>query len=62
VTRVFYLAHAGTPQQLQEIAAEVLSMGEVRRLFIYIAPRAMALRGTTRQIALADRLIQERDK
>src|SRR5207249_8122781 len=62
VVRVFYLTHAGTPQQLQEIATQVRSMAEIRRLFIYNAPRAMALRGTASQIALADRLIQERDQ
>jgi len=37
-------------------------MAEIRRLFIYNALRAIALRGTAGQIALADRLIQERDK
>ena len=62
VVRVFYLTHAGTPQRLQEIATEVRSMAEIRRLFIYKAPSAMALRGTAGQIALADRLIQERDR
>jgi hypothetical protein len=59
VVRVFYLTHAETAQRLQEIAT---SMAEIRRLFIYNAPRAMAVRGTAGQIALADRLIQERDK
>jgi hypothetical protein len=62
VVRVFYLTHAGTAQRLQEIATQVRSMAEIRRLFIYNAPRAMALRGTASQIALADRLIAERDK
>jgi hypothetical protein len=62
VLRVFYLTHARTSQQLQEIATQVRSMAEIRRLFIYNAPSAMALRGTASQIALADRLIKERDK
>jgi hypothetical protein len=62
VVRVFYLTHAGTAQRLQEIATQVHAMAEIRRLFIYNAPRAMALRGTASQIVLADRLIAERDK
>jgi hypothetical protein len=62
VVRVFYLAHAGTAQRLQEIATQVRSMAEIQRLFTYNAPRAIALRGTSEQIALADRLIAERDK
>ena len=62
VVRVFYLMHAATAQRLQQIATEVRSMAEIRRLFIYNAPRAVAMRGTAAQIALADRLIQERDR
>jgi hypothetical protein len=62
VVRVFYLTHAGTPQRLQEIATQVRSMAEIRRLFVYNVPSALALRGTAGQIALADRLIAERDK
>ncbi len=62
MVRVFYLTHTGTPQRLQEIATEVRSMAQIRRLFIYNAPRALAMRDTAGQVALADRLIQERDK
>ena len=62
VVRVFYLTHTETAQRLQEIATQVRSMTEVRRLFTYNAQRALALRGTAGQIALADRLIKERDR
>jgi hypothetical protein len=62
VVRVYYLTHAGAPQNLQDIAVHVRSTAQVPRLFIYNAPRAMALRGTAEQIALADRLIKESDK
>ena len=62
VVRVFYVTHADTPQRLQEIATEVRSTAKVRWLFTYNAPRALALRGTASQMALADRLIKERDK
>jgi hypothetical protein len=60
--RVFFLTRAESQQRLQEIATEVRSTTEVKRIFIYNAPRAMALRGTAAQIALADRLITERDR
>ena len=62
VVRVFYLTHGETVQRLQEITVEVRSITAVRRLFTYNAPKAIAMRGTASQIAMADRLIQERDK
>ena len=62
VVRVFFLIHAESPQRLQQIAAEVRSTTEVRRIFTYTAPRAMTLRGTAAQIAMADQLIAERDR
>lgn len=60
--RVFYVTHADTPQRLQEIAVHVRSKAGVRRLFIYNAPKAMALRGTVDQMAQAERLIKEWDR
>jgi len=62
VVRVFFLTHAESPQRLQQIASEVRSTTEVKRIFIYNAPRAIAARGTAAQIAWADRLITERDR
>ena len=62
VARVFYLPHVETVQRFQEIATSVRSTTGVRRLFTYNAPRAVALRGTADQIALADRLFNERDR
>jgi len=62
IVRVFFLTHTGTPQELQEVAVQVRTTTQVRRLFTYNAPRAMALRGTADQIAMAERLIKERNK
>jgi hypothetical protein len=62
VVRVFFLTHAESPQRLQQIATEVRSVTEVKRIFTYNAPRALTLRGTAAQMALADRLISERDR
>jgi hypothetical protein len=62
VARVFYLTNTDTPQGIQEIASQVRSMAEIRRGFVYSSQRALALRGTASQLALAERLIKERDK
>ena len=62
VVRVFYLNRAATAERLQEIATQVRRMTEAQRLFTYTAPRALAIRGTADQIALADRLIKKRDR
>ena len=62
LVRVFYLTNVSTPQRLQEIATQVRAMTEVRRLFTYNTPKAIAIRGTPTQIALAARMIEERDR
>ena len=62
LVRVFYLTNVSTTQRLQEIATQVRLMTEVRRLFTYNTPNAIAIRGTPAQIALAAKMIEERDK
>src|SRR5207247_1168482 len=62
VVRVFYLAHTGTVQSLQEVATLVRSIGDIRRMFTYNRPRAIAMRGTADQAALAQWLFGELDK
>jgi hypothetical protein len=62
VARVFFLTHTQTPQDLQEVATVVRSMAEIRRLFTYNTAKAITLRGTAGEIALAEWLIQELDQ
>jgi hypothetical protein len=62
VVRVFSLAHAKTVQRLQEVAVQVRTMTQARRLFTYNAPRIIAMRGTPGQVEQADQLIRERDQ
>jgi hypothetical protein len=62
VVRVFFLTHAESPQRLQQIATEVRSTTEVKRISTYTTPRAMTVRGTAAQIAMADKMIAERDR
>ena len=53
VVRILYLPHTATVQDFQEVAIGVRSIGDIRSLFAYNAPRALALRGTSGQIAMA---------
>jgi hypothetical protein len=62
VVRVVFLSHAESPQRLQQIATEVRSISDVKRIFTYSGPQALILRGTAAQIALANRLITEQDR
>lgn len=62
VVRVFYPAHAATLQGLQEMATLMRSIGDIRRLFTYSAPRALVVRGTVEELALTEWLFDELDK
>jgi hypothetical protein len=59
VIRVFYLTHASTPQELQEIVTTVRSVADIPRVFIYNARKAVAVRGTNQQITLAAWLVDQ---
>jgi hypothetical protein len=62
VVRVFYLNHSGTVASFQKIATQVRTMTQIRRLFTYNEPRAVAVRGSDDQIGMADKLIKELDR
>lgn len=57
--RVFYLPYTQTIQQFQEVGTVVRTVGEVRRVFTYNAPRALIVRGTADQIAMVDWTVHE---
>ena len=59
VVRVFYLMNNTTLQQLQDIIRSVRTETNILRAFTYNAPRAVALRGTGAQIAMAQQLLKE---
>lgn len=61
VVRVFHLNPTQTPQGLLEIGTALRTVGDIRMLFACNAPRALALRGTAGQSALAEWLVQELD-
>jgi hypothetical protein len=62
IARVFYLNNVQTVQELQEITTMVRSIAEIRRVFTYNAAKAVAMRGSADQIALAEFLIAHLNK
>jgi hypothetical protein len=60
--RVFYLPYTSTIQQFQEVATLTRTIGEVRRIFTYNAPRALIVRGTPDQIAFTAWIVGELGK
>src|SRR5260370_10083028 len=62
VDRVFHFIHTQSAQGFQEIATVMRTVAGIRQLSVVAAPRALALRGTADQIALAEWLFHELDK
>lgn len=61
IVRIFYLAHAGTPRQTQEMINSLRSNTEVTRIMPYNRSYAIVLRGTQAQAALAEWMIKGLD-
>ena len=59
--RVFFLAHSDTPQQMQEFINMTRSVSDMQRVFPYYALKAVALRGTSDEMALAKWLFDAMD-
>jgi hypothetical protein len=60
IVRIFYL-RSPTVQDFQQNATDIRVKTGIRRVFTYNAPRAMAVRGTVDQVAMADRMVKELD-
>ncbi len=60
--RVFFLPNTATIQEFQEVATAVRTIAEIRRVFTFNTPRALAVRGTADQIAATDWMIRELDQ
>jgi hypothetical protein len=59
VVRVFYVTTAATVQDFQEVSTLVRTISDTRRVFTYNARKALVLRGTIAQVALAEWLVKE---
>ncbi|MFN0170819.1 MAG: hypothetical protein ACKV22_30740 [Bryobacteraceae bacterium] len=62
LVRVFHLARTQAPPRLQDIATRVRVGSQVRRIFTFTNGPAIALRGTSNQLAQAQRLVKEHDQ
>lgn len=57
--RVFYLTHAQTGQELQEMVMLVRSLADAQYVYFYTPAKALVLRGNAWRISLAEWLISE---
>ena len=62
LVRVFYLTNPASNAEVQEIATVARSTGELRRLFVYSPHKAIVVRGSAADMALAAWLLQELDQ
>ena len=62
VVQVLHLANTSTVKDFQKAATAIREATQIQRLFTYNRPRAVAVRGTADQIALAQRLATDLDK
>jgi hypothetical protein len=62
VVRVFYLSHADTRQRFNEITTQAQSEAKDPEVFPFAPRGAIVVRGTARQIELADRTVQDQDR
>ena len=57
--RLFFFTHNETEEDLQEIVNLIRTTADIQRIFPYAARRAIALRGSAAQIALAEWLFHQ---
>lgn len=60
VVRVFYVKDVPTVQAFQQVATQIRTATQIRRVFTYNATKAMAVRGTAAQLAMVDQMLQDR--
>lgn len=60
-TRIFYLAHAPTVEDIHEVTTAIRSVADIRQVFAYNKPRALVVRGAPEQIALSAWLVDQLD-
>jgi hypothetical protein len=59
IVRVLYVPQTSTVQEFQNVASSVRAQSGIKYLYTYNAPRALVVRGTSDQVALAQKLLQE---
>jgi hypothetical protein len=61
VVHVLYLPQTGSMQAFQKAATQIRTATQITRLFTFNTPKALAVRGTADQVALAERLAIDLD-
>jgi hypothetical protein len=59
MVQVFYVPQVSTVKDFQQFATRIRTAANIRRVFTYNAPRAIAVRGTIDQIAMAERMVND---
>jgi hypothetical protein len=62
IVRVFYPAHLGTPQAMQQTLTALRTQLSIQKVFTYTALPALVVRGSSDQIAKSEQLIKEKDQ
>ncbi len=62
VMQVFYLNNITKAQELQEVATNVRTVADIRKLFTYNAQNAIIVKAEADRVALAEKLIADLDK
>jgi hypothetical protein len=62
VVRVLRLPHTASVQDFQKDVIQIRAATQIKRIFTYNSPRAFAVRGTTDQIAMAERMTAQLNK
>jgi hypothetical protein len=62
VVKIIYLSHTATPQALQEISNAVRGVADLPRIALNTAVKALTMRGTAAQAALAEWMLNALDK
>jgi hypothetical protein len=60
IIRVFYVKDVPSVAAFQQVATQIRTATQIRRVFTYNATMAMAVRGTAAQLAMVDQMLQDR--
>ena len=58
--RLFYIKDVATSPAFQQLATQLRTTTQMRRVFTYNESKAIAVRGNEAQLALAEQMLQDR--
>lgn len=62
VTKTLYVTNAASAQEFNEIQTAIRTITEIRRVYPYVAQKAIVIRGDVDAVALAEKLVRDLDK